>query len=53
MEHLKRGVKIGDKVMFDLEFIFLRLLVVGQQREMELQLILGYELCADPPSLMD
>ena len=36
IEHLKRGVKIGDKVVFDLESIFLRLLVVGQQREMEL-----------------
>ena len=32
----KRGVKIGDKIMFDLESIFLRFLVVGQQREMEL-----------------
>ena len=35
IEHLKRGVKIGDTVVFDLESIFLRLLVVGQQREME------------------
>ena len=53
MEHLKRGVKIGDKVVFDLESIFLRLLVVGQQCEMELLPIFGYELCAVPPSLMD
>ena len=52
-EHLKRGVKIGDKVVFDLESIFLRLLVDGQQREMELLPIFGYELCAVPPSLMD
>ena len=50
MEHLKRGVKIGDKVVFDLESIFLRLLVVGQQREMELLPIFGYKLCAVPPS---
>ena len=53
IEHLKRGVKIGDKVVFDLESIFVRLLVVGQQREMELLPIIGYELCAVPPSLMD
>ena len=33
-KHLKRGVTICDKVVFDLESIFLRLLVVGQQREM-------------------
>ena len=53
MEHLKRGVKLCDKVVFDLESIFLRLLVVGQQREMELLPILVYELCAVPPSLVD
>ena len=53
MEHLKRGVKIGDKVVFDLESIFLRLLIVGQQHDMELMPIFGYELCAVPPSLMD
>ena len=53
MEHLKRGVKIGDKVVFDIESIFLRLLVVGQQRQRELLPIFGDELCAVPPSLMD
>ena len=52
MEKLKHGIKIGDQVVFDLESIFLRLLLVGQQREMELP-IFGYELCAVPPSLVD
>ena len=41
MEHLKEGIKIGDKVVFDLESIFLRLLIVGQP-------IFGYEICAVP-----
>jgi hypothetical protein len=53
MEHLKRGIKIGDKVVFNLESIFLRLIMVGQQREMELLPIFGYELCAVPPSIVD
>ena len=53
MEHLKPGVKIGDKVVFDIESIFLHLLVVGQQHEMEILPIFGYVLCAAPPSLMD
>ena len=53
MEHLKKGVKIGDKVVFDLESIFRRLLIVGQQRDMALMPIFGYELCAVPPSLVD
>ena len=51
MEYLKKGVKI------DLEWIFLRLLIVGQHRDMELMPIFGYELCAGlcaiPPSLVD
>ena len=46
MEHLKEGIKIGDKVVFDLESIFLRLLIVGQP-------IFGYEICAVPPSLVE
>ena len=50
---LKHGIKIGDQAVFDLESIFLRLLLVGQQREMELLPIFGYELCAVPPSLVD
>ena len=48
MEKLKHGIKIADQVVFDLESIFLRLLLVGQQREMELLPIFGYELCAVP-----
>ena len=42
MEHLERGVSISDKFVFDLESIFLHLLVVGQQREMELLPICVY-----------
>ena len=53
MEHLKQGVKIGDKVVFDLKSIFLHLLVVGQQREVELLPIFGDEVCAVPPLLTD
>ncbi|MEE8115221.1 MAG: hypothetical protein V3T23_12820, partial [Nitrososphaerales archaeon] len=53
MEHLQKGVKIGDKTIFDLETIFLRLLTIGQQRQMELGPIFQFELCAVPPSLID
>ena len=51
MEHLKRVVKIGDTVVFNLRFIFLRFLVISQWHEMELLPIFG--LYAVPPSLMD
>ena len=53
MEHLKRGVKIGEKVAFDLESIFICLLLIGQQREMELLPVFGYDLRAVPPSFVD
>ena len=53
MEKLKHGIKIGDQVVFDLESLLLRLLLVGQQREMELLPIFGCELCAVPKSLVD
>ena len=49
----ERRQDIGDKVDFDLESIFLLLLIVGQQRDMELVPIFRYELCAVPPSLVD
>jgi hypothetical protein len=29
MENIKKGVKVGDKTIFDLETIFLRLLTIG------------------------
>lgn len=53
MEHIKKGVKMGDKTIFNLETIFLRLLTVGQQRHMELAPIFQHELCPVPPSLID
>ena len=52
-EKTMKKLKMGDQVVFDLESIFLRLLLVGQQREMEFLSIFGYELCAVPPSLVD
>ena len=44
---------MGDQTVFDLETIFLLLLVVGQQRQLELENIFQYELCAVPSSLID
>ena len=48
MEHIKKGVKVGDRTIFDLETIFFRLLTVGQQRQMKLASIFQYELCPIP-----
>ena len=53
MEYLKRGVKVGEKTVFDAESIFLRILMVGQQRHLQLAPIFSYQLCAVPPYLVD
>ena len=39
--------------VIDLENIFLRLLMIGQKRQMELGPLFAYELCAVPSSLID
>ena len=49
--YLKRGVKVGEKTLFVVESIFLRILMVGQQRQ--LLPIFSYQLCAVPLSLVD
>ena len=53
MEQLKRGMKVGEKAMFDLEIIFHRLDVVGQKRQLQLAPISQHELYTIPPSLLD
>ena len=53
MEQLKRGINVGGKTIFDLDAIFIRLMVVGQQRQLQLTTVIQYELCSVPPSLID
>ena len=54
MSVLKKQMK-GSKVqsVIDLESLFLRLLVIGQRRQMELEPLFAYELCSVPPSIID
>ena len=46
MESIKCGVAIGDKRLYDLASLFCRLNTVGQHRQVELQTLFDYELCA-------
>ena len=54
MSVLKSNVK-GNKAksVIDLQNIFLRLMMIGQRRKMELEPLFGYELCSVPSSLID
>ena len=53
MEVMAKGVKVGNTAIYDMETIFLRLLTVGQARQMELAPMFQYELCAVPPLIID
>ena len=53
MQGMKTVVIVNGMAIFDLETIFARLLVVGQQRDMEVTYIFQYELSPVPPSLTD
>ena len=51
---LKRQTKgIKSKPVIDLETIFLRLLLIGQQRKIELGPLFAYQLCLVSPALTD
>ena len=53
MEYLKRGIKVGEKTVFDTESIFLRILMVGQQLQLQLAPIFSHQLSAVHLSLVD
>ena len=53
MQDMKNVVIVNGKVTFDIETLFARLLVVGQQRGVEETYIFQYELSPVPPSLID
>ena len=53
MESIKCGVAIGDKTLYDMASLFCRLITVRQHRQVELQTLFDYELCAVPASMID
>ena len=53
MESIKYGVAISDKTLYDMASLFCRLITVGQHRQVELQTLFDYELCAVPASIID
>ena len=53
MDTMKRGIKVGDAMIYDMEALFSRLLIVGQNRNTSLVSVFEYELCAVPSSIFD
>ena len=53
MQEMKKVVIVNGKAIFDIETLFARLLVVGQQRGVEVTYIFQYEPSPVHPSLID
>lgn len=53
MEAMKKGVQVGEKMTYDMEALFSRLLIVGQTRNISLSSVFEYELCGVPSSILD
>ena len=53
MQELKKGVKLNDTTAYDSLAIFVRFMVIGQIRSLNLSDIFSHELCTVPPSLFD
>ena len=53
METLKKGCKVGNGFVYDMEKLYGRLLVVSQKRDINLKTLLSYELAPLPPALFD
>ena len=50
---MKKGAKIGDKILYDMEKLYGRMLVVSRKRKLDLEKVFGYELAPLPSSLFD
>ena len=53
MDTAKKGVKVGDGTVFDMEKLYGRMLVVSQQRHIDMCLVFSFELAPHPLSLFD
>ncbi|CAL8305583.1 unnamed protein product [Arctogadus glacialis] len=53
MEVMKKALTVKGKPIYDMKALFARLLVVGQQRGIELKDVFDHELSPVPPSLID
>ena len=53
MEVMKKALTVKGKPIYEMEALFARLLVMGQQRGIELKDVFDHELSPVPPSLMN
>ena len=53
MQELTKGVKLNGTTAYDYQAIFVRFMVIGQKRSLNLSQIFSHELCPVPSSIFD
>ena len=53
MESMKKGVKVGDKLMFDMEKMYACFILIADKRNISLKYVLEFEMSPVPPALFD
>ena len=53
MENMKKGIRVGEKMVYDMEALYSHLLIVGQAHNISLKTIFEYELCGVPSAIID
>ncbi len=53
METAQKGLKVGDKTVFDIEKLYGRMMVIAIKRNLTLKVVFSHELCPFPASLFD
>ena len=53
MEHMKKVIRVGEKMVYDMEALFSCLLIVGQAHNLSLKTVFEYELCGVPSAIID
>ena len=53
MESMKKGVKVGDKLMFDMEKMYASFILIADKRNISLKYVLEFEMSPVPLALFD
>ncbi len=53
MEIMKKGIKIGEQTLYDMEKLYGRMILIADKWKIKLLYVLGFEMSPVPPALFD
>ena len=53
MKSMKKGVRVGDKLMFDMEKMYASFILTADKRNISLEYVLEFEMSPVPLALFD